>query len=231
MTAREDKQWRAVYEEEIAALKAKIDQVGAERDDAIEAAETAERERNQARRENFNLRAQLDALRRAVGSAAADQATTANAAPSSYADVPGWVEANLTGRLSLHPRAVNHGLKEAEFENVKLVCDVLRLLADDYRDMRLGVEGAKLRFDQAIEQMNLRISGSISKERAGEQGETYFVRAGGSGAPKRFLDMHIRTNSTTRDPKRCLAVYFYWDEDNREVVVGWLPGHLTNRMT
>ncbi|GIK17655.1 MAG: hypothetical protein BroJett003_26190 [Planctomycetota bacterium] len=231
MTAREDKQWRAVYEEEIAALKAKIDQVGAERDDAIEVAETAERERDQARRENFNLRAQLDALRRAVGSAAADRAATVSAAPSSYADVPGWVEANLTGRLSLHPRAVNQGLKDAEFENVKLVCDVLRLLADDYRDMRLGVEGAKSRFDQAIERMNLRMSGSISKERAGEQGDTYFVRLGGPGAPRRFLDTHIRTNSATRDPKRCLAVYFYWDEDNREVVVGWLPGHLANRLT
>ena len=42
--------------------------------------------------------------------------------------------------------------------------------------------------------------------------------------------MHIR-KGRDHDARHCLAIYFFWDEETRQVVVGWLPSHLDNRLT
>ena len=46
-----------------------------------------------------------------------------------------------------------------------------------------------------------------------------------------LLDMHLKNGGNTRDPTRCLRVYFFWDDDERQVVVGSLPGHLESRLS
>lgn len=61
-----------------------------------------------------------------------------------------------------------------------------------------------------------------------EQGDAYFVRWPYSDSPRCFLGMHLRNTGNTRDPARCLAIYFFWDPDTLQVVVGWLPSHLPN---
>ena len=43
--------------------------------------------------------------------------------------------------------------------------------------------------------------------------------------------MHLKSGGNTRDPTRCLRIYFFWDDDEQQVVVGSLPGHLENRLT
>jgi hypothetical protein len=50
------------------------------------------------------------------------------------------------------------------------------------------------------------------------------------GAQSPFLDLHLRKGST-KDDQYCLAIDFFWDDQEQQVVVGWLPGHLDNRMT
>ena len=44
-------------------------------------------------------------------------------------------------------------------------------------------------------------------------------------APYRLLDLHLRKGNST-NPRYCLAIYFFWDETAKQVVVGWLPSHL-----
>ena len=97
--------------------------------------------------------------------------------------------------------------------------------------MRIGHPEAKDTFERQLGEMNLRCDGSITRERAGEEGETYFVRYPFPSSARCFLDLHIRTRGNTRAPKRCLAVYFFLDDDTQQVVVGWLPSHLSNRIT
>jgi hypothetical protein len=46
----------------------------------------------------------------------------------------------------------------------------------------------------------------------------------------RFLEYHLR-KGVAKDERFCLAIYFLWDEQEKKVVVGWLPSHLDNRMT
>ncbi len=69
-----------------------------------------------------------------------------------------------------------------------------------------------------------------ARHRAGEEGATYFVRWPVAGGGEEFLECHLRKGSGT-DARHCLAIYFFWDQAGEQVVVGWLPGHLENRMT
>jgi len=46
----------------------------------------------------------------------------------------------------------------------------------------------------------------------------------------KLLNLHLR-KGTTKDDRYCLAIYFFWDDEKRRVVVGWLPSHLDNRLT
>jgi hypothetical protein len=43
--------------------------------------------------------------------------------------------------------------------------------------------------------------------------------------------MHLKPGRNTRDPTRCLRIYFFWDDEEEQAVVGWLPGHLESRLT
>ena len=85
-------------------------------------------------------------------------------------------------------------------------------------------------FEAGTRDLGLRIGRSIARQRAGEQGSTYFVRWPAGGEDEEFLEWHLRKGSGM-DPRHCLAIYFFWDEPGQQVVVGWLPGHLENRMT
>lgn len=229
--AADDSEWRRLYDEELASLKARLRHVEKERDDALALAGEAEHERDARADENYRLRARVEYLTRALTQRTGQSVDDPTSIPDNYDDMPEWVNKHLAARLILHPRAVNRGLKNPQFENIEMVYRVLLLLANEYRDMRLGREGAKVRFETHLNEMNLRWGNAISRERAGEQGDTYFVRYPYSTSPPRFIEDHIRSNSNTRDPKRCLAVYFFWDDETQQVVVCWLPGHLDNRLT
>jgi hypothetical protein len=43
---------------------------------------------------------------------------------------------------------------------------------------------------------------------------------------REFLEWHLQ-KGTSRDPSRDLRIYFFWDEEDEEVIVGFL----TNRIT
>lgn len=149
--------------------------------------------------------------------------------PDTYADMPPWVERHFPGRLVLHPRAVR-ALKSAVYEDVTLVARALELLANAYWTMRMqGGAEVRDRFDAACAALGLQYSGSIAPSRAGAEGDTYFVKWP-MGGNSRLLEWHLRKGSI-RDNRLCLAIYFFWDETESCVVVGWLPSHLSNRLT
>lgn len=224
-------EWRELFETEIKSLKEKVKELEGESEGYFDLATGAELERGQAVEESRTLRTQVDSLRMALQAKTGEDPDTTIQLPTSYDDLPDWVNANLAGRLTLHNRAVSRGLKKPDFEDVEQVARVLLLLAGEYRRMRQGHDGGRESFEKKLNELSLRCDGSISKERAGEEGETYFVKWPYSSSPRRFLELHIRSGANTRDPKRCLAVYFFWDDDSQQVVVGWLPSHLTNRLT
>ncbi len=63
--------------------------------------------------------------------------------------------------------------------------------------------------------------------RVGEHGDAYFVQHGGR---KWQLERHLK-GCNARDQRRESHLHFFWDADDREVVVGWLPNHLPTRIS
>jgi hypothetical protein len=182
----------------------------------------ADDERNQIRARAMVLAARVRALEAQLGRSA-DKIT---AKPHDYDEIGPWVEKEFAGRMKLHSRALR-GLKDAVFGDLQLVCDLLALLASDYVDSKRGDREAWQRFENNLKSHGVDFSKSISEARAGEQGDEYFVRYKGD---RTFLEWHLK-KGTSRDAARDLRIYFFWDDEDEEVVIGYLPGHLDNRIT
>jgi hypothetical protein len=182
-----------------------------------------ETERDQERARGMVLAARLRSLEDRLGAAAIGKSAQR---PTAYDEIPEWIEREFASRMKLHSRALR-GLKEAVFENIGLVCDMLGLLAIEYVDSKRGNRDAWKRFEDATQSAGVEYSKSISDSRAGEMGDEYFVRYRGQ---KEFLEWHLKRGSS-RDPKRDLRIYFSWDDEDQEVVIGYMPGHLDNRLT
>jgi hypothetical protein len=222
-------EWKQLYEEQIAALNEKIAEQVKEteeyNDDAIRTAQ----ERDTYKEENRQLRYQVDILRQALSERTGGKSETDIPIPDNYDGMQDWANQHLTGRVVLHPRAYR-GLKDAVYEDMTLVYRSLLVLANEYRDQCLGRDGANDKFKAKCDELGLGIARSIAKERAAEQGDEYFVRYPTAGSPKQFIEWHLRKGSS-KDQRYCLGVYFFWDDHTQQVVVGWLPSHLDNRMT
>lgn len=47
---------------------------------------------------------------------------------------------------------------------------------------------------------------------------------------RRMFDLHLAKGGG-RDERYCLRIYFFWSAEDRKVVVGWLPSHLSNSLS
>ncbi|MCC7147432.1 MAG: hypothetical protein IT443_13390 [Phycisphaeraceae bacterium] len=217
------------HKEEVEALKAKLTEAQKDVEEFDDLSSQYKTEVERVARENRSLQSQNDALRLAIEKKTGKSADATVVIPTTYDDMPDWVDHQLAGRLVFHPRAVQ-GVKKANYEDIELVYHSLLLLAGEYRNMRLGHDGAQKAWDAGLTRLGLRFDKSISKERAGEQGETYFVRYPLGSTQRQFLELHLR-KGTTKDDRYCLGIYYFFDEDTSQVVVGWLTNHLDTRAT
>ena len=148
--------------------------------------------------------------------------------PTRHEEIPAWVEAHFSGRLLLHPKAVNLlSEKGAQKVDAGLICDALDFLATDYWDRRYRRISS--------EEMNTRCSqkygrpfevtpiGSTTIEfTPGQYKIKYFP--GRLGKPVESpLDFHLRVGN---DAENLLRIYFLHDDEKQLIVVGSLPEHL-----
>lgn len=132
--------------------------------------------------------------------------------PTAWAEFAAWCDDSLRGRLIL-TGAARRELDGARFADVDLAARCLNWLAHEYRDGRLNGGSPRLH-------------GSIS----GLDG-VFNVPCGGDsfecswGGRTHTVDWHIKRGANTRDPRRCLRIYYFWDEQARQVVVAAMPGH------
>jgi len=136
-------------------------------------------------------------------------------------DMQAWADENAD-RIVIMPRAISEA-KKSIYEDAGFVYEVLELLAETYRCVKLSLMG-RATLKAECDRMGLAIGGSVEPTRAGEAGGEYHVTYGGR---RRFLDQHVGKGSS-RDTRYALRVYFFWDDATKRVVVGWLPSHLSN---
>lgn len=138
--------------------------------------------------------------------------------------LPDWA-ARRIGRIAVLPRALS-GAKKSLYGTPGHVYQALEFLAGEYCEYRRG-ELSKSQMEERLASIGCQLAGAAGATVAGEQGETYFVKWQGR---KRRLDLHLRKGGG-RDERYCLRIYFFWDDETRQPVVGWLPSHLDNSLT
>jgi len=213
----------ALAEDEISQLKNDLASQGQESGELLEVAEA---EREAAGAEVLRLQGTLYHLQQRLQSLeTADGEATDAPIPSDLAELEQWAATHLAGTVELHNRALR-GAKDSEYEDVSVIYQSLLLLRDYYVPMRRqGGPELKQAFDQRCQELGIEEQQSFSGNRAGEQGDTYFIRMGHRRVE---LDRHLKKGNS-REPRYCFRLYFFWDDTTNQVVVGWLPSHLSTR--
>ena len=180
-------------------------------------------ERNEIGEQQRALRTRVEHLQAALESRQAPETRP----PSSFEQIDDWATKILAGRVVLLNRA-KRALKKAKFEDVGLVYKSLLLLHDYYVPMRIrGGAAQREAFEQRRQDLGLSEEPCFAGPGAGEQGDAYFVAYKGC---RREVDRHLKRGNS-HDERHCLRIYFFWDEEDQQVVIGWLPSHLPTRQT
>ena len=212
----------------IEALQKKLQSAEADNVDWLEEAEKASEIAEYYKQQNADLRMRLDALRAHLHQQNDDMPDKNVPIPDKYDEMEIWVRTYLAGQLILHPRA-ERAVGKAEYEDVGLVYKALLVLANEYRDSRMGV-GSDEAFKAALSRLGVDFAGAIDKCRAGQEGEAYYVNYPIGTTSRAFLEYHL-SKGTRHEDRYCLRIYFFWDDNTKQVVVGWLPSHLNNRIS
>jgi len=216
-------------EEEIRALRQRLEDSELERArreaELDELLSEAERERDEAVAELHATRARIFLLEERLRQARVEVDAEVPELRS-YDELAEWAERHLAGRLVLLPRAIREA-KGALFEDVGLVGRALLYLAGPYRELRIrGRESAGAAHDRALEALGI-LNQPVGDDLTYHRDRFRVDWRGG----KRLLDQHLKTGGNTRDPARCLRIYYFWDDQEQLVVVGSLPGHIRTGAT
>jgi hypothetical protein len=214
---------QTIYQEENDTLLHRIDELKIKETEYCQIADQCRQDKAQAAQENQSLRANIKNLRAAIV-----KRTAALADPVDYPHIwqgmEEWVLRHFEGRLLLHPRA-SQGIKDAEFRDPSLAYHALYLLATDYRNMKLGITGARQRYEDGLGRLGLHNEPAINHSQAGQKGEAMYVDYPLGSGCRQILQMHLK-KGVDRDTRNLLRIYYFWDNEEDLVVIGWLPGHL-----
>lgn len=224
-----DKEMLELAMEEIARLAKELDQNRSDADSLIgQAAEERDQAihaRNDTKAREINLRHRVSVLERQLAEERGGE--QAPEIPGDLDEFEEWCNRYLAGAIEIHNRALQ-AVKKSEYGDPSFLYRALLLLRDHYVPMRReGGQDLRQKYEAALNELGLEETSTMAKNRVGEEGDTYFVRYGGM---PRLLDRHLKAGNS-RDPRYCFRLYFFWDEDDEIVVVGWLPSHLDNRLT
>lgn len=137
--------------------------------------------------------------------------TAARSCQTRWDDFIDWCDEQLAGRVLLTPQA-RDSIRKAEFEDVSQAARCLLWLGNEFLEAKLTGVGRSLN-DHSIEP-GVRNAYSGTDEFDMEwQGTTQHV------------EWHIKNGGNTRKPRRCLRIYYSWDEAFQQVVIASLPAH------
>lgn len=206
-----------LLEQNNALLKQQVQEKTEEFNLADAEVKQAETERDQYRSQLSSLRCKIEALERRVGKAALEIDY-----PDNFDSLDEWALEHLAGRLILLNRA-SRAARKSPFNEPEIAYKCLERLARAYVDARRSGEPVDTLFDDL----------GVHLERTGDPSwlsqwkDQYFVP---HRAKNEFLEWHLKRGSD-KNEANTLRIYFFYDEDDQQVVVGHLPGHLTNSKT
>ncbi len=177
----------------------------------------AQAERDQYRAQVMAMRKLVQRLETQTGAA-----TTPPVYPHALDQLDAWTLENFPGRLVLLNRAAR-AAKKSLFNDPELVHRCLERLARQYVDARRS--GSPI--DSLFDDLGVSLERTGDPNRLSQWKEKYFVPHRGES---RFLEWHVKRGSDHNE-SNTLRIYFFYDEDDEQVIVGHLPSHLTNSQT
>jgi hypothetical protein len=130
--------------------------------------------------------------------------------PSAWAEFADWCDLQLAGRLVLTPTA-RRGVRKPVFADVETAARSLQWLATEARDRFMGGGGSL---------SNIPIFDGIQNAPCGA--DVYEFDWNG----RRFsAEWHVVDGGRTRDPARCLRIYYCFDPQTQQIVVSDMPAH------
>lgn len=146
--------------------------------------------------------------------------------PSKLDGLAAW-SATIAPRVRFADKAIRVASR-IDHREPGLIYSALQALHDHYWPMRWGDDpDAKERWESFLMESRLRC-GPVGAAVGNHQfSDAYQAVIAGK---RMELSMHVQGNST-RDPRRCLRIYFACDEERRLIGVGSLPGHLDSTLT
>lgn len=189
-------------ERELDESKGEMDYFDAEHKSAIERAEAAE---DQARSYGYRVQSLTAQLKEKDGTESFESDL-----PETWQQFTVWVDENLSGLVVLAPRARKNS-KNPQFENIGLTIHCLKWLAEAGRNHFLKGGGSIREVEVEAGIRNAHCGGDQFE--FDWQGNRYTA------------DWHIKNGGNTRDPARCLRIYYCWDDASQQIVVADLPAH------
>ena len=178
--------------------------------------------------ENEHLRYRNKQLESVPGSATQDTETDEIEIPVSLDQLKPWAEEHFEGKVDVNPRAAR-AAKNSPFSDIELCYRAVMLLADKYRTMKTdGGAEKRTEFQDGLAALGLEYTKTGEKHLLMEKGREFIVEYRGQN---RLLEWHLKNGGNTRDPARCFRLYFFWDDETEQVVIGSMPGHLDTRAT
>jgi len=223
----EERDWRAVYDEQISSLKARVDQLELQGTRDTLGLHQLAADRETLLTESLRLQALLDGFREALYAKTGIDPDADIALPTTHEELVLWAESNLVGRLDLHPRAAR-ALANSRFEDPGTIAQALQLLACEFRDMKQNIVGAREDFEEGLRDLHLECLATVSRERANDEGDAYLVEYVGAPGGRQFLDLQLRLGDG-RDERDSLTLYFAWSEERQRVLVGNMPMYAAGR--
>lgn len=173
--------------------------------------EHAQNLEQQLRGAQFRIQQLLDQIK-----ARGDEPDAGIRLPESWDAFADWCDEVLSGRVALSGRA-RRETKSANFDDVQTAARCLLWLANEYRNSR--IDGASGDLRKAIDE-------GIRNDRCGA--DSFDFDWGGRKVP---VEWHLKNGGNTRDPRRCLRIYYFWDEESQLVVIATMPAHIRTGAT
>lgn len=179
-----------------------LNDLAAEQVRSIERAEAAEQ---QARTSGYRIQRLLDQLKEKGKTLPVEENL-----PETWPHVAKWIDENLAGLVVIAPRA-RKNLKKPQFGDIGLVVRCLTWLAEIAHEV-FSAGGGSVREAEVEEGIRNAHCGSDQFD-FDWQGNKYTA------------EWHIKNGRNTRDPVRCLRIYYCWDDDAQQIVIADMPAH------
>jgi hypothetical protein len=130
--------------------------------------------------------------------------------PVDWDSFSSWCETNFSGRLALSPSA-RKGLKKPDFEDVALTAKCIGWLASDARDRFMNGGGTIA---------NITIFDGVLNAPCGSDEYDFDFQG-----RRLQASWHVKNGGNTRQPERCLRIYYAFDDVSQQIIVSDMPAH------